>query len=104
MTTEVTLHRCQSIKVLSTYVSNGNAIRLGITDAEGLALEISFYDLSKTDTDKLVLAFGDGETRHFKPDPEPEIENFGVEPEAAPARNAGDLGSRASDQACAPSR
>jgi hypothetical protein len=51
--TEITIHRCASLRLVRTFASNGNSVTLGITDSYGGETEIVLYGLPVGITDKL---------------------------------------------------
>jgi hypothetical protein len=57
----MSIHRCKTLRVASTYPENGNAICLEIVTEEGKS-EITFYDLPETISTVLAQSLGDAET------------------------------------------
>jgi hypothetical protein len=73
--TEITIHRCTSLRLVRTFVSNGNNVTLGIIDSNGGKTEIVLYNLPPEVTEKLNV-LRDAETEDFDDErvPDPEIE------------------------------
>lgn len=66
MTASLALHFAHEIYVHHHDASNNNSIRLNILDSKGRTIiDLTLFDLPKGQTDKLLLAFADENTRDF---------------------------------------
>jgi membrane protein required for beta-lactamase induction len=62
--TELTIHHCTGLRLVRTFVSNGNSVTLGIIDSRGGVTEIVLYNLPAEVTEKLD-ALRDADTQDF---------------------------------------
>jgi hypothetical protein len=66
--TELVIHRCTNLRLVRTFISNGNSVTLGIKH-DGGETEIVLYDLPAAVTDKLGV-LRDADTQDYFPDDE----------------------------------
>ncbi|HEY2530252.1 MAG TPA: hypothetical protein VGJ20_20340 [Xanthobacteraceae bacterium] len=62
---QITMHRCNAVRLASTFVSNGNSVCLEVENRDGQTMEITLYDLPHEITAKFAV-FRDGATKDYQ--------------------------------------